>query len=75
MFAYVSQADSFYACDSYDPITGVCSVWELIPAPALLPVLSTADANAIAIAMIQIMVIAWCFRFLGSVIDDYNRGL
>lgn len=69
MFAFVSQADSFYACDAYDSQTLICTAWEVVPAPALLPALSAADANLIAIAMIQIIVMAWCFRFVGSVID------
>lgn len=69
MFAFVSQADSFYACDAYDSQTLTCTAWEVVPAPALLPALSAADANLIAIAMIQIIVMAWCFRFVGSVID------
>jgi len=70
VFAFVSQADSFYACDAYDSQTLTCTAWEVIPAPALLPALSTADANLIAIAMVQAFVIAWCFRFLGSMIDN-----
>lgn len=70
MFAFVSQADSFYACDVYDPQTLACSVWELVPAPALLPVVSSADANSIAWAMVSVFIIAWCFNFIGSVIDD-----
>lgn len=73
MFAFVSQADSFYACDAYDSQTLTCTAWEVVPAPALLPALSTADANLIAIAMIKVIVMAWCFRFLGSMIDDYRK--
>lgn len=69
MFAFVSQADAFYACDSYNPETLTCEVWEVVPAPALLPAISIADANLIAIAMVKVFVIAWCFRVLGSFID------
>lgn len=70
MFAFVSQADAFYACDAYNPDTLTCEVWEVVPAPALLPVLSTADANLIAVAMVQVLVMAWCFNFLGKMIDN-----
>lgn len=70
MFAFVSQADAFYACDAYDPNTLACTVWEVVPAPALFPVLSSADANLIAVAMVQVFVMAWCFYFLGNMIDN-----
>ena len=73
MFAFVSQAASFYACDSYDSQTLTCTAWEVVPAPALLPALSTADANSIAVAMVTIFVSAWCWRFIGGFIDDYRR--
>lgn len=72
MFAFVSQPDSFYGCDAYDPQTLVCTAYEVVSAPAFFPVLSTAEANSIAGAMIQLFIMAWCFRFLGSVIDDYE---
>lgn len=73
MFAFVSQADSFYACDAYDSQTLTCTAWEVVPAPALLPALSTADANAIGAAMVTVFATAWCWRFIGGFIDDYKR--
>ena len=48
MLAFVSQASSFYACDAYDQTTLQCTSWEVVPAPALLPVISSADALSIA---------------------------
>lgn len=70
MLAFVSQADAYYACDAYNPITLQCSAWEVVSAPALLPVITTADANLIAVAMVQIFVFAWSFRFIGAVISQ-----
>lgn len=70
MFAFVSQTDGFYACDAYDSQTLTCNAWEFVPAPASLPTLSTADANSIAAAMVTVFVTAWCWRFVGSMIDS-----
>jgi hypothetical protein len=69
IFAFVSQADAFYACDTFDQVTQACLAWEVVPAPALLPMISSADALAIAWAMIHCLAIAWGFRFVGSFID------
>ena len=71
IFAFVSQASSFYACDAYDPNSLVCTSWEVVPAPALLPFISSADALSIAWAIVHCLAIAWGFRFLGSFIDNY----
>ena len=64
MLAFVSQASSFYACDAYDQTTLQCTSWEVVPAPALLPVISSADALSIAWAIVHCLAIAWGFRFL-----------
>lgn len=70
MFAFVSQADAYYVCDAYNPTTLQCSAWEVVASPALLPAISTADANMIAVAMVQVFILAWSFRFIGSVISQ-----